>query len=152
MATMVNQGQGIVGGMFPDYFSAPDVNPLAPYGLRYSESVADQPQIKGRGYLGAIPTTEGMPMTELSSSFELDGQVIQHPLIVPTLTAQELQLLQMGGEPTPEIYTKAQQFALDRIRQGMSPFATPQDLRMPMPESSPVYADPFGSTIGTSIR
>ncbi len=138
--------------MFPDYFSAPDVNPLAPYGLRYSESVVDQPQIKGRGYLGAIPTTEGMPMTELSSSFELDGQVIQHPLIVPTLTAQELQLLQMGGEPTPEIYTKAQQFALDRIRQGMSPFATPQDLRMPMPESSPVYADPFGSTIGTSIR
>ena len=152
MATMGNQGQGIVGGMFPDYFSAPDVNPLAPYGLRYSESVADQSQIKGRGYLGAIPTTEGMPMTELSSSFELDGQVIQHPLIVPTLTAQELQLLQMGGEPTPEIYTKAQQFALDRIRQGMSPFATPQDLRMPMPESSPVYADPFGSTIGTSIR
>ncbi len=138
--------------MFPDYFSAPDVNPLAPYGLRYSESVADQPQIKGRGYFGAIPTSEGMPMTELSSSFELDGQVIQHPLIVPTLTAQELQLLQMGGEPTPEIYTKAQQFALDRIRQGMSPFATPQDLRMPMPESSPVYADPFGSTIGTSIR
>jgi hypothetical protein len=152
MATMGNQGQGIVGGMFPDYFSAPDVNPLAPYGLRYSESVADQPQIKGRGYLGAIPTTEGMPMTELSSSFELDGQVIQHPLIVPTLTAQELQLLQMGGEPTPEIYTKAQQFALDRIRQGMSPFATPQDLRMPMPESSPVYADPFGNTIGSSIR
>ena len=149
---MGNQGQGIVGGMFPDYFSAPDVNPLAPYGLRYSESVADQPQIKGRGYFGAIPTSEGMPMTELSSSFELDGQVIQHPLIVPTLTAQELQLLQMGGEPTPEIYTKAQQFALDRIRQGMSPFATPQDLRMPMPESSPVYADPFGSTIGTSIR
>jgi hypothetical protein len=152
MATMGNQGQRIVGGMFPDYFSAPDVNPLAPYGLRYSESVADQPQIKGRGFLGAIPTTEGMPMTELSSSFELDGQIIQHPLIVPTLTAQEIQLLQMGGEPTPEIYTKAQQFALDRIRQGMSPFATPQDLRMPMPESSPVYADPFGSTIGTSIR
>ena len=152
MATMGNQGQGIVGGMFPDYFGTPDVNPLAPYGLRYSESVADQPQIKGRGFFGVIPTSEGMPMTELSSSFELDGQVIQHPLIVPTLTAQEIQLLQMGGEPTPEIYTKAQQFALDRIRQGMSPFATPQDLRMPMPESSPVYADPFGSTIGTSIR
>ena len=152
MATMGNQGQGIVSGMFPDYFGTPDVNPLAPYGLRYSESVADQPQIKGRGYFGAIPTSEGMPMTELSSSFELDDQVIQHPLIVPTLTAQELQLLQMGGEPTPEIYTKAQQFALDRIRQGLSPFATPQDLRMPMPESSPVYADPFGSTIGTSIR
>ena len=91
-------------------------------------------------------------MTELSSSFELDGKVIQHPLIVPTLTAQELQHLQMGGEPTPDIYSKAQQFALSRLQQGLSPFATPQDLRMPMPESSPTFTDPFGNTIGSSIR
>jgi hypothetical protein len=152
MATAMNQGQGIVQGMFPDFLGSPNTNSLAPFGLRYSESLQDQPQIKGRGYMGAIPTSEGMPMTELSSSFELDGQVIQHPLIVPTLTAQEIQLLQMGGEPTPDIYSKAQQFALGRIQQGLSPFATPQDLRMPMPESSPMYADPFGSTIGTSIR
>jgi hypothetical protein len=120
--------------------------------LRYSESLSDQPQIKGRGFMGAIPTSEGMPMTELSSSFELDGKVIQHPLIVPTLTAQELQHLQMGGEPTPDIYSKAQQFALSRLQQGLSPFATPQDLRMPMPESSPTFTDPFGNTIGSSIR
>jgi hypothetical protein len=152
MADEMNQGQGIVKGMFPDFLGSPDANSLAPFGLRYSESLFDQPQIKGRGYMGAIPTSEGMPMTELSSSFELDGQVIQHPLIVPTLTAQEIQLLQMGGEPTPEIYNKAQQFALSRIRQGLSPFATPQDLRMPMPESSPTFTDPFGNTIGSSIR
>ena len=152
MATMGNQGKGIVGAIFPDYFDAPEVNSLAPFGLRYSESVFDQPQVKGRGYLGVIPTAEGMPMTELSSSFELDGKVIQHPLIVPTLTAQEIQLLQMGAEPTPEIYNKAQQFALSRIKQGLSPFATPQDLRMPMPESSPTFTDPFGNTIGSSIR
>jgi hypothetical protein len=152
MATAMNQGQGIVQGMFPDFLGSPNMNSLAPFGLRYSESLQDQPQIKGRGFMGAIPTSEGMPMTELSSSFELDGKVIQHPLIVPTLTAQEIQLLQMGGEPTPDIYSKAQQFALGRIQQGLSPFATPQDLRMPMPESSPMYADPFGSTIGTSIR
>lgn len=152
MATMGNAGQGIVGGMFPDYFSAPDVNPLSPYGLRYSESLADLPQIKGRGYMGAIPTSEGMPMTELSSSFEINGQTIQHPLIVPTLSAQEIELLRMGGEPTPEIYQKAQQFALGRIQQGLSPFATPQDLRMPVPETQPAYSDPFGNTIGSSIR
>lgn len=152
MADEMNQGQGIVKGMFPDFLGSPDINSLAPFGLRYSESLFDQPQIKGRGYMGAIPTSEGIPMTELSSSFELDGQVIQHPLIVPTLTAQEIQLLQMGGEPTPEIYNKAQQFALSRIRQGLSPFATPQDLRMPMPESIPTYSDPFGNTIGSSIR
>ena len=152
MATMGNAGQGIVSGMFADYLNAPVVNPLAPFGLRYSESVYDQPQIKGRGYMGAIPTSEGMPMTELSSSFELDGQVIQHPLIVPTLLPQEIELLRMGGEPTPEIYQKAQQFALGRIQQGLSPFATPQDLRMPVPQASPTYSDPFGNTIGSSIR
>jgi len=152
MATMGNAGQGIVSGMFADYLNAPVANPLAPFGLRYSESVYDQPQIKGRGYMGAIPTSEGMPMTELSSSFELDGQVIQHPLIVPTLLPQEIELLRMGGEPTPEIYQKAQQFALGRIQQGLSPFATPQDLRMPVPQASPTYSDPFGNTIGSSIR
>jgi hypothetical protein len=147
MATMGNSGQSIVSGMFPDYFATPDVNPLAPYGLRYSESVYDQPQIKGRGYMGAIPTSEGEPMTELSSSFEMNGRVIQHPLIVPTLSTQEVNLLRMGGEPTPEIYQKAQQFALGRIQQGLSPFATPQDLRMSAPVASPTYSDPFGNTI-----
>ena len=152
MATIGNAAQGIVGGIFPDYFSVPDLNPLAPFGLRYSESLADQPQIKGRGFMGVIPTSEGEPMTELSSSFEMNGQIIQHPLIVPTLSAQEIELLRMGGEPTPEIYNKAQQFALSRIQQGLSPFATPQDLRMPVPESSPAFTDPFGNTIGSSIR
>jgi hypothetical protein len=152
MADQMNQGQGIVSGMFSDYIRAPNVNPLAPYGLRYFESVYDQPQVKGLGYMGAIPTSEGMKMTELSSSFEFDGQTIQHPLIVPTLSAQEIELLRMGGEPTPEIYNKAQQFALGRIQQGLSPFATPQDLRMPVPQSPPTYSDPFGNTIGLSIR
>lgn len=119
-------------------------NPLAPFGLRYSESVTDQPQVKGRGLMGAISTSEGMPMTELSSSFEMNGQTIQHPLIVPILSLEEIKLLRMGGEPTPKIYQKAQQFALGRIQKGFSPFATPQDLRMPMPEASSMYTDPFG--------
>lgn len=152
MATMGNSGQGIIKGLFPDFLGSSELNPLAPFGLRYSESVYDQPQIKGRGFMGAIPTSEGMPMTELSSSFEMNGQTIQHPLIVPTLLPQEIEFLRMGGEPTPEIYQKAQQFALGRIQQGLSPFATPQDLRMPMPEATPMYIDPFANTIGTSIR
>ena len=152
MATMGNAGQGILKGLFPDFLGSSDGNPLAPFGLRYSESIADNPQIKGRGYMGVIPTSEGQPMTELSSSFEMNGQIIEHPLVVPTLSAQEIELLRMGGEPTPEIYQKAQQFALGRIQQGLSPFATPQDLRMPVPETTPAYTDPFGNTIGSSIR
>ena len=152
MATMGNAAQGIVGGMFPDFLSSSASNPLAPFGLRHSNSVYDQPEIKSRGYMGVIPTSVGEPMTELSSSFEINGQTIEHPLVVPTLSDQEIELLRMGGDPTPEIYQKAQQFALGRIQQGLSPFATPQDLRMPMPESSPTYSDPFANTIGSSIR
>ena len=152
MATMGNAGQGIVKGLFPDFLGSSESNPLAPFGLRHSNSVYDQPEIKGRGYMGVMPTSVGEPMTELSSSFEINGQTIQHPLVVPTLSAQELELLRMGGKPTPEIYQKAQQFALGRIQQGLSPFATPQDLRMPIPEASPTYSDPFGNTIGSSIR
>jgi len=152
MATMGNAGQGIVKGLFPDFLGSSESNPLAPFGLRHSNSLFDQPEIKGRGYMGVMPTSVGEPMTELSSSFELNGQTIQHPLVVPTLSAQEIKLLRMGGRPTPEIYQKAQQFALRRIQQGLSPFATPQDLRMPVPQASPKYSDPFGNTIGSSIR
>jgi hypothetical protein len=147
MATMGNAGQGIVKGLFPDFLGSSESNPLAPFGLRHSNSLFDQPEIKGRGYMGVIPTSVGEPMTELSSSFEMNGQTIQHPLVVPTLLPQEIELLRMGGEPTPEIYQKAQQFALRRIQQGLSPFATPQDLRMPSPESYPVFTDPFANTI-----
>ena len=152
MATMGNAGQGIVKGMFPDFLGSSESNPLAPFGLRHSNSLFDQPEIKGRGYMGVMPTSVGEPMTELSSSFEMDGQTIRHPLVVPTLLPQEIELLRMGGEPTPEIYQKAQQFALGRIQQGLSPFATPQDLRMSPPESTPMYSDLFGNSIGSSIR
>jgi len=152
MATTGNAAQGIVKGLFPDFLGSSESSPLAPFGLRHSNSVYDQPEIKGRGYMGVIPTSVGEPMTELSSSFEMNGQTIEHPLVVPTLSAEEIELLGMGGKPTPEIYQKAQQFALGRIQQGLSPFATPQDLRMPVPETSPTYSDPFGNTIGSSIR
>ena len=72
-------------------------------------------------------------MTELSSAYEQDGKLVSHPLIVPTLTKEEIDLLGMGLKPTPEIYKKAQDYAQQRIAAGQSPFATPQELRYPMP-------------------
>jgi len=39
----------------------------------------------------------------------------------------------MGLEPTPEIYKKAQDYAQKRIGSGQSLFASPQELRYPMP-------------------
>jgi hypothetical protein len=108
---------------------------LAPYGMRNLETGQDitQGTVKGKGYFGEVPANRGGAMTELSSAYGQDGNLVSHPLIVPTLTKQEIDLLGMGIEPTPEIYKKAQDYAQQRIGAGQSPFATPQELRYPMP-------------------
>jgi len=106
---------------------------LAPYGFRYAESVNQPTTAKGRGYLGNVGTMQD-PMTELSASSDFGGRTVRYPLIVPTLTADELNLLRSGGEPTQEIYGKAQQYALGRLSRGQDPFATTQELRYPQPE------------------
>jgi hypothetical protein len=89
--------------------------------------------VKGKGYFGEVPMNQGGAMTEYSSAFEQDGKLVSHPLLVPTLTKQEIDLLRMGIEPTPEIYRKAQDYAQQRIGAGQSPFASPQELRYPVP-------------------
>lgn len=108
---------------------------LAPYGMRNLETGQDitQGTIKGKGYFGEVPMNQGGAMTEYSSAFDQDGKIVSHPLIVPTLTKQEVDLLKMGGKPTPEIYKKAQDFAQQRIGAGQNTFATPQELRYPVP-------------------
>jgi hypothetical protein len=125
---------------------------IAPYGIRYREDLSTPTSIKGKGYMGEIPNSQGMPMTELSSAFNFNGKTVQYPLIVPTLSQEELQLLQSGGNPTEDIYNKAETWAKSRLEKGLSPFATPQDVRFPIPASAPTYIDPFGNTIGESIR
>ena len=101
---------------------------LAPFGLRYSGEGA-----KGLGYFGALANPAGGVSTELSSEFEHNGQTIEHPLLVPTLTRDEIGHLLGGGEPTQAIYDKARAFALQRIGNGFNPFAGPTDLRYPLP-------------------
>ena len=104
-------------------------------GARYLEQGQDMSQgtLKGKGYFGEIPVNQGGAMTEFSSAFEQDGKLVSHPLLVPTLNKQEIDLLKMGLEPTPEIYKKAQDYAQQRISAGQSPFASPQELRYPVP-------------------
>ena len=108
---------------------------LAPYGMRYLEEgqTLSDATPKGKGYFGEVPMNQGGAMTELSSAYDQDGKLISHPLIVPTLNKQEVDLLKMGLEPTPEIYKKAQDYAQQRIGAGQSPFATRQELRYPIP-------------------
>jgi len=108
---------------------------LAPYGMRNLETGQNinQGTVKGKGYFGEVPMDQGGAMTEFSSAYGQDGNLVSHPLIVPTLTKQEIDLLGMGLEPTPEIYKKAQDYAQQRIGAGQSPFALPQELRYPVP-------------------
>jgi len=89
---------------------------------------------KGKGYFGALPTTDGRVSTEISSGFEYKGKNVEHPLIVPTLNKAELDHLLSGKEPTEAIYSKAQAFAKKRIDEGKNPFAAPTELRYPVPD------------------
>ena len=101
---------------------------FAPFGSRHSGE-----GVKGKGYFGMLPHAEGGSSSELSSEADINGKNTEHPLIVPTLNAAELKHLLSGNEPTPEIYKKAQDFAAQRIEQGKSPFAQPNELRYPIP-------------------
>jgi len=108
---------------------------LAPYGMRNLEQGQDisQGTVKGKGYFGEVPLDQGGAMTEQSSAYGQDGKLVSHPLLVPTLTKQEIDLLGMGLEPTPQIIKKAQDYAQKRMSAGQSTFATPQELRYPVP-------------------
>lgn len=98
---------------------------LAPHGLRHAGD-----SIKGKGYFGYLDTTEGHPMTEYSSEDEHG----EYPLVVPTLTKAELKQLTSGKGTTEDIEDKARSWAETRRKEGKSPFAQPDELRMPVPK------------------
>ena len=129
----------------PNYLEKPDYSllaqalsrqsGLAPYGMRNLEQGQDisQGTVKGKGYFGEVPMDQGGAMTEFSSAYGQDGNLVSNPLIVPTLTKQELDWLKAGLDPTPQIIKKAQDYAQKRMGAGQSTFATPQELRYPVP-------------------
>ena len=99
------------------------------YGARYAESPSDPLEMKGKGYFGLLPTADGQVATEISST---DEQGRNYPLLVPTLTQQEIQYLLQGNQPTNDIYNKAEMWAESRRQMGLSPFAAPNEMRVPM--------------------
>lgn len=96
------------------------------YGVRHNSTDA-----KGKGYFGELPALGGKKATEISSSSEDIGE---YPLLVPTLTKDEVKHLTSGKEPTDEIYDKAEMWAKTRQGQSKSPFAQPNELRVPVPK------------------
>lgn len=84
---------------------------------------------KGEGFFGKITRTDDPSKfsTELSASsdFKVNGRTVLFPLLVPTLTKEEIDLL-MSDKPIPNtIYQKAEDFAKARLSKGLSPFASP---------------------------
>lgn len=81
---------------------------------------------KGRGWMGEIKRPDGTVMTEIGVGVEIDGKEHEIPLIVPTLTAEQVERLKtmpMNGKVPPDIKAKAVEWARDRMAQGKSPFA-----------------------------
>jgi hypothetical protein len=98
---------------------------LAQYGLRHSGE-----GVKGKGYFGPMAGRDGT-VTELSAEDESG----EFPLVVPTLTAEEIELLLAGKDPTAEMMEKASSWAATRRKRGESPFASPTEVRMPRPKA-----------------
>lgn len=90
--------------------------------------------MKGLGYFGPVDNLRGGYSTELAADTEIGGRRVDFPLMVPTLTRQELNHLLSGAQPTPEIYDKAIAHAIQRGQGAKDPFATQSDLPLPLPK------------------
>jgi hypothetical protein len=90
---------------------------------------SDGSKKSAQGFLGPVKNNvEGGTMTEVSVGMEINGQEMEVPTMVPSLTKEEIETLanmQLEGNAKniPEsIIIKAKQHALQRIDQGLSPF------------------------------
>lgn len=95
---------------------------LAPHGMRHSGE-----GVKGSGYFGYLPASDGYA-TEMSAEDE-GGEF---PLLVPTLSREEIEHLLAGYSPTEDIYRKAVEHAERRRKEGKSPFAEATGLKYPV--------------------
>lgn len=86
---------------------------------------------KGKGYLGVLKRPDGGVSTELSAGFNIDGQETDIPLLVPTLSKQEVDYLLSAKEDDkdyfkkmpPQIMDKALEHAKKRRKEGKSVYA-----------------------------
>jgi|TARA_R110000744_G_C18860894_1_gene503958 hypothetical protein len=105
--------------------------PFDMYTGKYGSRHTPEQGMKGEGYFGSVPDAGGRPMTEYSVGGEVYGQPLEYPSLVPTLNAEEVQMIQRGENHFPNvrgginesIEMKAKKHAMDRLRQGRSPYA-----------------------------
>ena len=121
-------------------------------------------QQKGSGFFGLLKRPDGKVSTEISIGLDVGGKEINVPLLVPSLTFEELNYLLQSNTDSkdfiknlpPSIMEKAYNHAQERIKAGISPFALPNEVFKPpiapkaqqVPEPMNIqYQDPFGDTI-----
>lgn len=94
---------------------------------------AGAPGYKGLGYFGRLPSVDekGKPTYSTELAGEMDG--IHFPLLVPTLSKDEVSQLLAGKPATDAIWKKAYEHALMRGRGAKSPFATQYDMPVERP-------------------
>jgi len=120
--------QAAQGGPVPTYASdgvkVPpprfDRNDASTWGTR------DDGSQKGAGYFGLLNRPDGDVSTELSVGIEMDGRETQIPLLVPTLTSDELTFVLNNNDirKIPEsIFRKAKAHAVQRMNAGLPVFA-----------------------------
>lgn len=90
---------------------------------------SDGSKKSAQGFLGPVKNNvEGGTMTEVSVGMEINGQEMEVPTMIPTLTKKEIETLanmklEGNAKNIPDsIIMKAKQHALQRIEQGLSPF------------------------------
>lgn len=89
---------------------------------------------KGAGYFGEIPHPDNPDTysTELTIGVKLGGQEMHIPLLVPTLTKQEIRDV-LAGKESDQIVRKAVEHAKLRMQQGKHPYAEPGEYH-PLPK------------------
>lgn len=95
------------------------------YGYRH-----DGKSKKGSGYFGEIKNKHGDVMTELTIGVNIDGEELEIPTLVPTLTPEEIEQLRNldEGSDIPEnIVDIAIGHAMQRRKEGRSVFADKMD-------------------------
>lgn len=82
---------------------------------------------KGKGFLGELQRPDGGVSTEISVGVNIGGKEMEVPLLVPTLTQQEIRFLlendPASGDIPESIMRKAYDHAVGRVGNGLSPFA-----------------------------
>ena len=91
---------------------------------------------KGTGFLGVLPRPDGGVSTEISVGVEVGGKEMDVPTLVPTLTPKEVNyllntdensFLKDNSDMANTIIQKATDFAKQRIAQGKSVWAQPDE-------------------------